>query len=33
MSVELGSKAPDFTMSTDGNGSVTLSKLKGLRVP
>jgi len=28
MSVELGSKAPDFTMSTDGNGSVTLSKPK-----
>ena len=32
MSVELGSKAPDFTMSTDGNGSVTLSKLKGKKV-
>jgi thioredoxin-dependent peroxiredoxin len=32
MSVELGSKAPDFTMPTDGNGSVTLSKLKGKKV-
>ena len=29
MSVSVGDKAPDFTMSTDGNGSVTLSKLRG----
>jgi len=29
MSVNIGDKAPDFTMPTDGNGSVTLSKLKG----
>ena len=32
MSVDVGSKAPDFTMPTDGNGSVTLSKLKGKKV-
>ena len=32
MSVELGNKAPDFTLPTDGNGSVTLSKLKGKKV-
>jgi peroxiredoxin Q/BCP len=32
MSVELGSKAPDFTMPTDGNGSITLSKLNGKKV-
>ena len=32
MSVELGDKAPDFTLPTDGNGSVTLSKLKGKKV-
>ena len=29
MSVETGDQAPDFTMPTDGNGSVTLSKLRG----
>lgn len=29
MSVEAGSPAPDFTMPTDGGGSVTLSALKG----
>ena len=29
MSVSVGEKAPDFTMPTDGNGSVTLSKLRG----
>jgi peroxiredoxin Q/BCP len=29
MSVSVGDKAPDFTMSTDGNGSVSLSKLRG----
>jgi len=29
MSVKPGDKAPDFTLPTDGNGSVTLSKLRG----
>ncbi len=29
MSLEVGDKAPDFTLATDGNGSVTLAKLKG----
>ena len=29
MSIEPGAKAPDFTLPTDGGGSVTLSKLKG----
>jgi peroxiredoxin Q/BCP len=32
MSVATGDKAPDFTMPTDGGGSVTLSKLKGRKV-
>ena len=32
MSVEPGQKAPDFTLPTDGNGSVTLSKLAGQKV-
>jgi peroxiredoxin Q/BCP len=32
MSVDTGDKAPDFTLPTDGGGSVTLSKLKGRRV-
>ena len=32
MSVEIGDQAPDFTLATDGNGSVTLSKLKGKKV-
>ena len=32
MSVELGSKAPDFTLPTDGGGSVKLSELKGKKV-
>jgi len=32
MSVKPGDKAPDFTLPTDGNGSVTLSKLKGKKV-
>ncbi len=32
MSVEIGEKAPDFTLRTDGNGSVTLSALKGKKV-
>ena len=29
MSVNVGEKAPDFTLPTDGGGSVTLSKLQG----
>ena len=29
MSISVGDKAPDFTMPTDGNGTVTLSKLRG----
>ena len=29
MSVNVGDKAPDFTLPTDSGGSVTLSKLKG----
>lgn len=29
MSVEVGTPAPDFTMPTDGGGSVTLSALRG----
>jgi thioredoxin-dependent peroxiredoxin len=29
MTLAAGDKAPDFTLPTDGNGSVTLSKLKG----
>jgi thioredoxin-dependent peroxiredoxin len=32
MSVEPGQKAPDFTLPTDGNGSVTLSQLAGRKV-
>jgi thioredoxin-dependent peroxiredoxin len=32
MTVELGSKAPDFTLPTDGGGNVTLSQLKGKKV-
>ena len=32
MSVELGDKAPDFTLPTDGVGNVTLSKLGGKKV-
>jgi peroxiredoxin Q/BCP len=32
MSIEPGAKAPDFTLPTDGDGSVTLSKLKGKKV-
>ena len=32
MSLELGDKAPDFTLPTDGNGSLTLSQLKGKKV-
>jgi len=29
MSVSIGDKAPDFTVPTDGNGTLTLSQLKG----
>jgi thioredoxin-dependent peroxiredoxin len=29
MSLTIGDKAPDFTMPTDGNGSITLSELRG----
>ena len=32
MSVDVGTKAPDFTLPTDGNGEVTLSKLAGQKV-
>ncbi|HKW54420.1 MAG TPA: thioredoxin-dependent thiol peroxidase [Stellaceae bacterium] len=32
MSIEIGDKAPDFTLSTDGNGKVSLSKLRGQKV-
>jgi peroxiredoxin Q/BCP len=32
MSINLGDQAPDFTLPTDGNGSVTLSRLKGKKV-
>ena len=32
MSVGLGDKAPDFALPTDGNGSTTLSQLRGKKV-
>ena len=32
MSLKVGDPAPDFTMPTDGNGEVTLSKLRGKTV-
>jgi thioredoxin-dependent peroxiredoxin len=32
MTLESGDKAPDFTLPTDGGGTVTLSKLKGKKV-
>jgi peroxiredoxin Q/BCP len=32
MSVDLGAKAPDFTLPTDGHGEITLSKLAGEKV-
>lgn len=32
MSLDIGDKAPDFTLPTDGNGSVTLAKLKGKKI-
>ena len=32
MSLDVGDKAPDFTLPTDGDGKITLSKLKGQKV-
>jgi peroxiredoxin Q/BCP len=32
MSLEIGDKAPDFTLPTDGNGKIKLSELKGKNV-
>ena len=32
MSTTLGKPAPDFTLPTDGDGAITLSKLKGKKV-
>ena len=32
MSLKPGDKAPDFTLSTDGDGKLSLSKLKGKKV-
>ena len=32
MSIETGQKAPDFTLPTDGGGTVSLSALKGRKV-
>jgi peroxiredoxin Q/BCP len=32
MSLKVGDAAPDFTLPTDGGGSVTLSKLRGKKV-
>ncbi len=32
MSLKAGDKAPDFTLPTDGNGKVSLAKLKGKKV-
>ncbi len=32
MSIEIGDKAPDFTLPTDGNGKISLSKLRGQKV-
>ena len=32
MTLQAGAAAPDFTLPTDGNGSVTLSSLKGQQV-
>jgi thioredoxin-dependent peroxiredoxin len=32
MSIEIGDKAPDFSLPTDGGGKVTLSKLRGRKV-
>lgn len=32
MTIEIGDKAPDFTLPTDGNGKIALSKLRGQKV-
>lgn len=32
MTIEIGDKAPDFTLPTDGGGRVALSKLRGQKV-
>jgi thioredoxin-dependent peroxiredoxin len=32
MTIEIGEKAPDFTLPTDGGGKVALSKLRGQKV-
>ena len=32
MTIEIGDKAPDFALPTDGNGSISLSGLKGKKV-
>jgi peroxiredoxin Q/BCP len=32
MNLEIGDKAPDFTLPTDGKGTMTLSKFKGKKV-
>jgi len=32
MSLKAGDKAPDFTLPSDGNGKISLSKLKGKKV-
>jgi thioredoxin-dependent peroxiredoxin len=32
MSIEIGDKAPDFTLPTDGGGKVSLAKLRGRKV-
>ena len=32
MSLKTGDKAPDFTLATDGNGKISLGKLKGKKV-
>jgi thioredoxin-dependent peroxiredoxin len=32
MALDIGDKAPDFTLPTDGSGSVSLGKLKGKKV-
>ena len=32
MSIEIGDKAPDFTLPTDGTGKVSLGKLRGQKV-
>jgi len=32
MNLEIGDRAPDFTLPTDGKGAITLSKLKGRKI-